>query len=81
VDLVHHCLEPVVYGLCLFSFVEDEPTEFSLDRLALGDLGGIITFMRRLDDVPKIIWCYITLARCCTPPGIMRRGEWLLLVS
>jgi hypothetical protein len=25
--LVDHCLEPVVHGLRLFSFVEDEPTE------------------------------------------------------
>jgi hypothetical protein len=37
--LVHHGLEPVVHGLRLFPFVEDESTEFSLDRLALGDLG------------------------------------------
>jgi hypothetical protein len=29
--LVHHCLEPVVHGLRLFPFVEDESTEFSLD--------------------------------------------------
>jgi hypothetical protein len=35
VDLVDHCLEPVIHGLWLFSFVEDESAEFSLDRLAL----------------------------------------------
>ena len=39
--LVDHRLEPVVHGLRLFSFVEDESTEFSLDRLALGDLGHL----------------------------------------
>jgi hypothetical protein len=37
--LVHHGLEPVVHGLRLFPFVENESTEFFLDRLALGDLG------------------------------------------
>jgi hypothetical protein len=33
--LVDHCLEPVVHHLRLFSFVEDESTEFSLDHLPL----------------------------------------------
>jgi hypothetical protein len=47
-DLVHHCLESVVHGLWLFSFVEDEPTEFSLDRFPLGDLGHFIPFVCRL---------------------------------
>jgi hypothetical protein len=37
--LVDHHLEPVVHGLRLFPFVEDESTEFCLDRFALGDLG------------------------------------------
>jgi hypothetical protein len=36
--LVDHRLEPVVHGLRLLPFVEDESTEFSLDRFALGDL-------------------------------------------
>jgi hypothetical protein len=40
--LVDHCLEPVVHGLRLFSFVEDEPIELPLDCLALGDLGHLI---------------------------------------
>jgi hypothetical protein len=53
VDLVHHCLELVVHGLWLFSFVEDEPTEFSLDHFTLGDLSNIVPFMRRLEDVPN----------------------------
>jgi hypothetical protein len=51
--LVDHCLEPVVHGLRLFPFVEDESTEFSLDRFALGDLGHLIPFVRGLEDVPN----------------------------
>ena len=51
--LVHHGLEPVVHGLRLFPFVEDESTEFSLDRFALGDLGHLVPFMRRLEDIPN----------------------------
>jgi hypothetical protein len=51
--LVHHGLEPVVYGLQLFSFVEDESTEFSLDLFALGDLGHLIPFVRGFEDVPN----------------------------
>jgi hypothetical protein len=39
--LVHHGVEPVVHGLRLFAFIEDESTEFTLDRLALGDLGHL----------------------------------------
>ena len=50
-DLVHHCLKPVVHGLWLFSFVEDEPTKFSLDRFPLGDLFHFVSFVRRLEDV------------------------------
>jgi hypothetical protein len=52
-DLVHHCLEPVVHGLWLFSFVKDDPTGFSLDCFSLGDLGYFIPFVRRLEDVPN----------------------------
>jgi hypothetical protein len=51
--LVNHCFEPVVHRLWLFSFVEDESTELSLDRLALGDFGHLIPFMHRLEDVPN----------------------------
>jgi hypothetical protein len=50
---VHHGLEPVVHGLRLFSFVEDESTEFSLDRFVLGDLGHLIPFVRGFKDVPN----------------------------
>jgi hypothetical protein len=49
--LVHHGLEPIVHGLRLFPFVEDELTEFSLDRLALGDLGHLVPFVRGFEDV------------------------------
>jgi hypothetical protein len=52
-DLVHHRLEPVVHCLRLFSLVEDEPTEFSLDCFALGDLCHFISFMCRLENVPN----------------------------
>jgi hypothetical protein len=52
-DLVHYCLELVVHGLWLFSSVEDEPFEFSLDRFALGDLGHFFPFMCHLKDVPN----------------------------
>jgi hypothetical protein len=51
--LVHHGLEPVVHGLRLFPFVEDESTEFSLDHLALGDLGHLVPFVRGFEDVPN----------------------------
>ena len=54
VDLVHHCLELVVHLLWLFSFAEDEPTEFSLDRLTLGDFGHLVPFMRRLEVIPNL---------------------------
>jgi hypothetical protein len=40
--LVDHRLEPVIHRLWLFSFVEDESTEFSLDRFTLGDLGHLV---------------------------------------
>jgi hypothetical protein len=51
--LVDHRLEPVVHGLWLLSFVEDESTKFSLDRFALGDLGHLVPFVRRFEDVPN----------------------------
>jgi hypothetical protein len=53
--LVDHRLEPVIHYLWLFSFVEDESTELSLDHFALGDLGHIVPFMRRLEDIPNFI--------------------------
>jgi hypothetical protein len=51
--LIDHGLEPVVHGLRLFSFVEDESTELSLDRLPLGDLGHLVSFVRGFEDVPN----------------------------
>jgi hypothetical protein len=51
--LVGHCLEPVEHCLRLLSFIEDESTEFSLDRLVLGDLGHLVPFVRRLEDIPN----------------------------
>ena len=54
-DLVHQGLEPVVHSLWLFSFVEDEPTEFSLDCFLLGDLGYFVPFVRHFEDVPNFL--------------------------
>jgi hypothetical protein len=42
--LIDHGLETVVHGLQLFSFVEDESTELSLDHLPLGALGHLVPF-------------------------------------
>jgi hypothetical protein len=52
-DLVHHRLELVVHCLWLFSLVEEEPTEFSLDHFAFGDFGHLVPFMCHLEDVPN----------------------------
>jgi hypothetical protein len=51
--LVHHGFEPVVHGLWLFSFVEDESTELPLDRFPLGDLGHLVPFVHSFEDVPN----------------------------
>jgi hypothetical protein len=53
VHLVDHHIESVVHCLRLFPFVEDKSTEFSLDRLALGNLGHLVPFVRGLEDVPN----------------------------
>jgi hypothetical protein len=52
--LVGHCFELVVHCLWLLSFVEDEPTKLSLDHLTLGDLGHLVPFVRRLEDIPNL---------------------------
>jgi hypothetical protein len=52
--LVNQGLEPVVHCLWLLSLVEDEPTKFSLDRFALGDLGHLVPFVRRLENIPNL---------------------------
>jgi hypothetical protein len=51
--LVDHRLKPVVHCLWLLSFVEDESTEPSLDRLVFGDLGHLVPFVRCLEDIPN----------------------------
>jgi hypothetical protein len=51
--LVGHCFEPVVHCLWLLSFVENESTELSLDRFVFGDLGHLVPFMFRLEDIPN----------------------------
>jgi hypothetical protein len=52
--LVHHCLEPVVHGLRLFPFVEDEPIEFFLNLYVLGDLGHLVPFVCGFENVPNL---------------------------
>jgi hypothetical protein len=51
--LIHHCFEPILHRLRLFSFVEEESIELALDRLPLGDLGHIVPFVRRFEDIPN----------------------------
>jgi hypothetical protein len=59
--LIDHCFEPVVHCLWLLYFVEDESTELSLDRLALGDLGHLVPLVRRFEDVPNFFDIFQTL--------------------
>jgi hypothetical protein len=51
--LIDQGLEPVVHRLWLLSLVEDESTELPLDRLSFGDLGHLVPFVCRLEDVPN----------------------------
>jgi hypothetical protein len=44
--LIDQGLELVVHCLWLLSLVEDETTELPLDRIPLGDLGHLISFVR-----------------------------------
>jgi hypothetical protein len=44
--LIDQGIEPVVHRLWLLTLVEDESTELPLDRLPLGDLGHLISFLR-----------------------------------
>jgi hypothetical protein len=46
--LVDQGLELVVHCLLLLSLVEDESTELPLDRLPLGDLGHLFSFVHGL---------------------------------
>ena len=54
-DLVHHRLELVVHLLWLFSDVEGEPSEISFNYLHLGDL---VTFVRRIEAIPKFLGAF-----------------------
>jgi hypothetical protein len=51
--LVHQGLESVVHSLWLFPLVEHEATELPLDRLSLGDLGHLVSFVCGLEHVPN----------------------------
>jgi hypothetical protein len=55
--LIHQGFEPVVHGLWLLSLVEDESTKLPLDRLPLGDLGHLVPFVCRFEDVPNFFGC------------------------
>jgi hypothetical protein len=50
---VHYGLESVIHGFWLFSFVEDEPTESSLNCFSLGDLSDFVPSVCRLEDIPN----------------------------
>jgi hypothetical protein len=43
--MIHQGFELVVHCLWLLSLVEDESTELPRDRLLLGDLGHLISFV------------------------------------
>jgi hypothetical protein len=72
-NLADHRLELIVHCLWPLSVVEDELTEFSLDRFVLGDFGHFISFVRRLEDVPNF---FGTLQ-----PYTRKRGVWRWLGS
>jgi hypothetical protein len=59
--LIHHCFEPVVHGLRLFSFVEDESTKLSLDHLPLCDLGHLVPFVCHFEGVPNFFGVFQSL--------------------
>jgi hypothetical protein len=53
--LVHQGLEPVVHLLWLLPLAKSEATELPLDRLPLGDLGHLVSFVRGLEYVPNLL--------------------------
>jgi hypothetical protein len=52
--LVHQGLEPIVHFLWLLPLAKPEATELPLDRLPLGDLGHLVSFVRGLEYVPNL---------------------------
>jgi hypothetical protein len=56
--LVHQGLEPVVHLLGLLSLAKPEATELPLDRLSLGDLGHLVSFVRGLEHVPNLLGAF-----------------------
>jgi hypothetical protein len=58
IELVYRCLEPVVHGLRLLSFIDDESSELSLNHLPIGDLGDPITFMFHLEHVSYLLYTF-----------------------
>jgi hypothetical protein len=53
--LVHQGLEPVVHRLWLLPLVKHESTELPLDRLPLGDLGHLVSFVRHFEYIPNFL--------------------------
>jgi hypothetical protein len=69
--LVHHGLEPVVHGLWLFTFVEDESTKFTLNCFSLGDLGHFAPLVCRLEDVSIVSRLVILVMQKASTPRTM----------
>jgi hypothetical protein len=53
--LVHQGLEPVVHFLWLLPLAKAKATELPLDRIPLGDLGHLVSFVRGLEYVPNLL--------------------------
>jgi hypothetical protein len=53
--LVYQGLEPVVHLLWLLPLAKPEATELPLNRLPLGDLGHLVSFVRGLKYVPNLL--------------------------
>jgi hypothetical protein len=53
--LVYQGLEPVVHFLWILPLVKPEATELPLDRLSLGDLGHLVSFVRGLEHIPNLL--------------------------
>jgi hypothetical protein len=52
--LVHQGLQAVVHSLWILPLVKHEATELPLDRLPLGDLCHLVSFVRCLEHVPNL---------------------------
>jgi hypothetical protein len=53
--LVYQGLEPIVHLLWLLPLAKPEATELPLDRLPLGDLGHLVSFVCGLEYVSNLL--------------------------